>query len=226
MGREMMSKLVVFCDFDGTITNQDNIMAIMKKFAPPEWVPIKDDILGQRISIRDGVAKMFSLLPTESKDEIISFVCEQAIIRDGFSEFVSFTKKHNIPLYIVSGGIDFFIHKLLEPFGGLAGVYCNESDFSKQTIQIDFPHSCDEQCTSQGCGCCKPSIIRTLLDKDAISVVIGDSITDLEAAKLGDVIIARDFLIEKCEELNIPYEPFENFHDVIEIMDAKLGVQL
>ena len=41
------------------------------------------------------------------------------------------------------------------------------------------------QCTSQGCGCCKPSIIRTLLDQDAVSVVIGDSITDLEAAKLG-----------------------------------------
>ncbi|MFJ7828118.1 2-hydroxy-3-keto-5-methylthiopentenyl-1-phosphate phosphatase [Psychrobacillus sp. NPDC096623] len=221
-----MSKLVIFCDFDGTITNQDNIMAIMKKFAPPEWIPIKDDILGQRISIRDGVAKMFSLLPIESKDEIISFVRQQAIIRDGFSEFVSFTKKHDIPLYIVSGGIDFFVHNLLEPFGPFAGVYCNESDFSKETIHIEFPYSCDEQCTSQGCGCCKPSIIRTLLHQDAVSVVIGDSITDLEAAKLGDIIIARDFLIEKCEELNIPYEPFENFHDVIEIIEPKLGVEI
>ncbi|MEK4086246.1 2-hydroxy-3-keto-5-methylthiopentenyl-1-phosphate phosphatase [Psychrobacillus sp. FSL K6-1415] len=221
-----MSKLVVFCDFDGTITNQDNIMAIMEKFAPPEWTPIKEDILSQRISIRDGVAKMFSLLPIESKDEIISFVLEQAVIRDGFSEFVSFTKNHNIPLYIVSGGIDFFVHELLEPFRPFAGVYCNVSDFSKDTIHIEFPHSCDEQCTSQGCGCCKPSIIRTLLDQEAMSVVIGDSITDLEAAKLGDIIIARDFLIEKCEELNIPYEPFENFHDVIDIMNARLGVKL
>ena len=26
----------VFCDFDGTITNNDNIMSIMEKFAPPE----------------------------------------------------------------------------------------------------------------------------------------------------------------------------------------------
>jgi len=221
-----MSKLVVFCDFDGTITNQDNIMAIMKKFAPPEWTPIKDDILAQRISIRDGVAKLFSLLPTKSKDEIISFVRKQAIIRDGFKEFVTFTKNHDIPLYIVSGGIDFFVHNLLEPFGPFAGIYCNESNFSKEKIHLEFPHSCDELCMSQGCGCCKPSIIRTLLDQDAVSVVIGDSITDLEAAKLGDIIIARDFLIEKCEELSIPYEPFENFYDVIDIIDAKLGVKL
>lgn len=221
-----MSNLVVFCDFDGTITNQDNIMAIMKEFAPPEWTSIKDDILGQRISIRDGVAKMFTLLPVESKDDIISFVLKQAVIRDGFSEFVSYAKKHNIPLYIVSGGIDFFVHKLLEPFEPFTGVYCNTSQFSEDTIHIEFPYSCDDQCTSQGCGCCKPSIIRTLLDLDAVSVVIGDSITDLEAAKLGNVVIARDFLIEKCDELNIPYEPFENFHDVIKIIDAKLGVEI
>ena len=61
---------------------------------------------------------------------------------------------------------------------------------------------------------------------DALSVVIGDSITDLEAAKLADIVIARDFLIEKCEELHIPYEPFESFHDVINIIDAKLGVEI
>ncbi|MGB2992381.1 MAG: 2-hydroxy-3-keto-5-methylthiopentenyl-1-phosphate phosphatase, partial [Paenisporosarcina sp.] len=45
-----MSQPVIFCDFDGTITIKDNIMAIMKKFAPPEWEPIKDQILGQQIS--------------------------------------------------------------------------------------------------------------------------------------------------------------------------------
>lgn len=31
----------VFCDFDGTITNNDNIMSIMEKFAPPEAEEIK-----------------------------------------------------------------------------------------------------------------------------------------------------------------------------------------
>lgn len=31
----MSKKLVLFCDFDGTITEKDNIVAIVKKFAPP-----------------------------------------------------------------------------------------------------------------------------------------------------------------------------------------------
>ncbi|KQL34672.1 MULTISPECIES: 2-hydroxy-3-keto-5-methylthiopentenyl-1-phosphate phosphatase [Bacillaceae] len=220
-----MSKLVIYCDFDGTITNQDNIISIMKKFAPPAYLPIKENILGQKQSIREGVAQMFSLLPVSIKDQIISYLLDQAEIREGFADFVSYTRKHDIPLYIVSGGIDFFVHPMLEKFGPFSGVYCNEADFSGERIQINFPHVCDDLCTSKGCGCCKPSIIRKLQEKDSLSVVIGDSITDLEAAKLADVVIARDFLIEKCKELNIPYEPFENFRDVMTIIETRLGVQ-
>nr|WP_316047425.1 haloacid dehalogenase-like hydrolase [Planococcus glaciei] len=62
---------------------------------------------------------MFSLLPSTKKDDIIRYVLEQAEIRDGFAEFVAYAKEQNIPLYIVSGGIDFFVLPLLEPFGPL-----------------------------------------------------------------------------------------------------------
>lgn len=221
----IMKQPIIFCDFDGTITTNDNLIAIMKHFNPPGWEPIKDEILAQTISIREGVKKMFSLLPSSKKDEVIAYVLEQAEIRDGFADFVAYTREHNIPLYIVSGGIDFFVYPLLEPFGPFAGIYCNEADFSEDAIQINFPYGCDEQCESQGCGCCKPSIIRKLLADGGTSIVIGDSITDLQAAKYADLVIARDFLIEKCEELKIPYESFETFADVTEIIDAKLGVR-
>ena len=225
MGACIMKNPVIFCDFDGTITNQDNIIAIMKKFDPPGWLPIKEEILSQTISIREGVAKMFSLLPVSAKNEIISYVLEQAEIREGFADFVAYTKDRGIPLYIVSGGIDFFVYPLLEPFGPFSGIYCNKADFSGENIHIQFPHGCDELCSSQGCGCCKPSIIRELLQEGSTSIVIGDSITDLEAAKQADLVIARDFLIEKCEELSIPYEPFQDFKDVTDIIDARLGVR-
>ena len=220
-----MKQPVIFCDFDGTVTDADNIIAIMKKFAPPEWIPMKDAILDQQLSIKEGVANMFSLLPVSAREEITSFVLEQARIREGFSEFVQYTRSKNIPLYIVSGGIDFFVNPLLEPYGPFAAIYCNEAEFSGENIKILFPHACDDQCTNtDGCGCCKPSIMRTLLAENQTSIVIGDSITDLQAAKQANLVIARDFLIEKCEELQLPYEPFENFLDVIQILEARLGV--
>lgn len=58
---------VLFCDFDGTITTKDNIMAIMAAFAPPEWEEIKNDILAQKRSIRSGVGDMFHLIPSSKK---------------------------------------------------------------------------------------------------------------------------------------------------------------
>lgn len=225
MGATKMNNIAIYCDFDGTITNQDNIISIMKKFAPPEYLPIKDNILGQKQSIREGVAEMFALLPSSLKNDIISYLLDHAQIREGFADFVTYTRTNHIPLYIVSGGIDFFVHPMLEEFGPFTGIYCNEADFTGDTIQIEYPHGCDDLCSNQSCGCCKPSIIRKLQDKETLSIVIGDSITDLEAAKLADVVIARDFLIEKCEELEIPYEPFENFRDVIKIIETRLGVQ-
>ncbi|MFC6038855.1 2-hydroxy-3-keto-5-methylthiopentenyl-1-phosphate phosphatase [Paenisporosarcina macmurdoensis] len=212
-----MSQPVIFCDFDGTITTKDNIMAIMKKFAPPEWEPIKDQILGQQISIQQGVTQLFNLLSTDQKDEITQFVLDQAQIREGFEDFVAYTKSQQIPLFIVSGGIDFFVKPLLKDYMSEDHIYCNVADFSGDMISIEWPHTCDELC-SNGCGCCKPSIIRKLSEDNTYKIVIGDSITDLQAAKLADQVIARDFLSEKCVELDIAFESFETFYDVIHIL--------
>ncbi|WP_019413462.1 2-hydroxy-3-keto-5-methylthiopentenyl-1-phosphate phosphatase [Paenisporosarcina sp. TG20] len=212
-----MKKPVIFCDFDGTITSKDNIMAIMKEFAPPEWEQIKDQILGQHISIQQGVTQLFNLLSTKQTKQITQFVLDQAQIREGFKDFVAYTKTQNIPLFIVSGGIDFFVKPLLKDTITEDHIYCNIADFSGDTISIIWPHTCDELC-SNNCGCCKPSIIRKLSDDNTFKIVIGDSITDLQAATLADKVIARDFLIEKCQELDIPYEPFETFTDVIDIL--------
>ncbi|KOO50490.1 2-hydroxy-3-keto-5-methylthiopentenyl-1-phosphate phosphatase [Priestia koreensis] len=220
-----MRNLILFCDFDGTITNTDNIIAIMKQFAPPEWNAIKDDVLAQRVSVQEGVGKMFSLLPSSLKNEIIEFLLKKAEIREGFQEFVAFAREKGLPLYIISGGIDFFVEPLLDGLVEPSSIYCNGSDFSGERIRITWPHDCDEHCDN-GCGCCKPSLLRDLAHGDDFKVVIGDSITDLQAAKLADAVIARDFLIEKCEELSIPYRPFSTFHDVKNHVQELLEVRV
>ncbi|AXH98250.1 2-hydroxy-3-keto-5-methylthiopentenyl-1-phosphate phosphatase [Sporosarcina sp. PTS2304] len=217
-----MSNVVIFCDFDGTITKKDNIISIMKQFALPGWKEITNDILSQKISIQSGVQKLFSLVPSKLKEEIIEFVLQDAEIREGFKDFVHFTREQNIPLYIVSGGIDFFVYPVLDSFGPFDHIYCNEATFDEERITIHYPHACDELCTSQGCGCCKPSIMRKLSDENQTRIVIGDSVTDFEAAKLADVVIARDFLAETCDTLDIPYSSFETFTDCIEIVKARL----
>ncbi|WP_227394704.1 2-hydroxy-3-keto-5-methylthiopentenyl-1-phosphate phosphatase [Jeotgalibacillus aurantiacus] len=218
-----MSKMI-FCDFDGTITKSDNIISIMRHFNPPGWEPIKDQILSREITIREGVGNMFAMLPSSLKEDIIQYVVETAEIRDGFGEFVAYTRKENVPLNIVSGGIDFFVKPMLAPFQLDDQLYCNDSDFSDDTIRITWPHTCDSQC-SNDCGCCKPSIIRRLAGDDVQKIVIGDSVTDLEAAKLADLVfVCGEYLEEKCRELNLPYQRFEDFNEIIQYLEQQQEV--
>lgn len=210
-----MDPIVIYCDFDGTVTEKDNIISMMKNYALDGWESIKEQVLSQSISIREGVGKLFSTLPSNLKGELTKFALENARIRSGFSEFVKFAKNKEIPLYIVSGGIDFFVRPILESYGPFADIYCNEADFSNNHIKINWPHLCDDQC-SNDCGCCKTSIIRNHKNTNSFNIVIGDSVTDLEAAKQADFVLARDLLLEKCREWDIAHQSFETFYDCIE----------
>jgi 2-hydroxy-3-keto-5-methylthiopentenyl-1-phosphate phosphatase len=213
-----LKKMIIFCDFDGTITENDNIIKIMNYYNPPGWETIKDDILAGIISIRKGVGRLFGLLPASYREEITNYAIRQATIRPGFDQFIQYCQEHNIRLLITSGGIDFFVHPILSRYSvPKQNIYCNSSDFSGKQIQILWPYSCDSLC-SMDCGMCKPSILRSHSSIDNIKVVIGDSITDLEAAKMADLVIARDYLLLKCQEHSLPYKNFVTFYDVIEIL--------
>lgn len=214
----MSKKLVLFCDFDGTITEKDNIVAIMKKFAPPEYKELTEQVLTQKISVQEGVGKLFQLLPSSLRQEIVDYIVGVAQIRPGFAEFVRFCREEGIELLITSGGIDFFVYPILAPFD-LNGVpiYCNGSDFTGDRITITWPYACDDHCHN-GCGMCKTTIIRRYDPEQYFRVVIGDSITDLAGAKIADYVIARSLLAEKSQELALPHRTFATFHDVIDVL--------
>ena len=206
----------ILCDFDGTVTEHDNIIALMKEFAPPAaFEPLKKGVLDQSLSIQSGVGQMFRLLPSDRKQDYIDFLEQRAVIRPGFKTLLSFAKSNGIDFAIVSGGIDFFVQPILQELLTDEAIYCNGSDFSGETVRIEWPHTCDAACNNQ-CGCCKTSITRKLKQDGDIIVAIGDSVTDFELAKQADHVYARDYLITLCEQHGIAYTPFETFYDIVD----------
>ncbi|QHW34418.1 2-hydroxy-3-keto-5-methylthiopentenyl-1-phosphate phosphatase [Paenibacillus rhizovicinus] len=207
---------VIFCDFDGTITENDNIVAIIRHFNPPGWEAIVNSVVNQTKSIKQGVGEMFRLLPSSMKREVVDFSISNARIRAGFTDLLDYCKDNDIQFYVTSGGIDFFVYPLLAPFGIPEDhIYCNGSDFSGERIQITWPHPCEGQCTTD-CGMCKKTIINRFPADRYERILIGDSVTDFEGAKLVDVVFSRSHLTLKCAELGLPYHEYETFHDVIE----------
>jgi 2-hydroxy-3-keto-5-methylthiopentenyl-1-phosphate phosphatase len=216
-----MNKYIVFSDFDGTITTEDTICKIMTQFAPNHWKKIWDDIFNKKITISEGVSKLFSLIPSSKKDEIIQFVLNNVQIREGFKEFLLFLKNKNIPFIVISGGLDFYIYPLLAPYKDLIyKIYCNKADFSGKYIKIKFIYDCDPLCDDNDCGMCKISVIRNY---KGTKIYIGDSITDINAAKLSDIIFARGLFAKSLRKNNIPYFSYENFYQIKEKMEDILS---
>ncbi|MEW4370240.1 2-hydroxy-3-keto-5-methylthiopentenyl-1-phosphate phosphatase [Paenibacillus kandeliae] len=214
---------VIFCDFDGTITNSDNIVSIMKHFSPPGYKEIMDGVVNQQRSIRDGVGAMFGLMPSSQKKDIIDYVLQHAGIREGYSDFLEFVRAQHIPYYVTSGGIDFFLKPLLEPFDIPEDhIFCNSADFSEETITILWPHQCDEHCDND-CGMCKTTVMRGFSSEKYERILIGDSLTDFEGAKIADLVYSRSVLTDKCRELGVPHVPFETFHDIIDDLRQRTG---
>ena len=219
----MKSKIVVFSDFDGTITEKDVILMIMEEFAPPEWLEIKDKILHKRsITLKDGVEKLFNLINSESKDKLITYVTKNVKIRTGFKDFLDFCNFNKMVFKVVSGGLNFFIEPLLESHKDSLEIICNDADFNSERIKINYKYL-PKNCNLCGnCGCCKIEIIEQYPKEKYKRVLIGDSLTDLAASKVVDLVYARSHLIEYLRQENISYIPFENFYDIKAHMEKTL----
>ncbi len=214
-------KTVIFCDFDGTITITDNIVAIMNQFKPAGYEAIVEDTIKQRLTLKVGVGAMFALIPSSQKEELTSFVLNTAGIREGFQDFLYYLEAENIEFNVTSGGMDFFIHPMLKPFGIPAGhIYCNGADFTGEQMEITWPNPCLPPCKS-GCGMCKTTVMRMFPEESYFRILIGDSLTDFEGAKIADLVYSRSHLTTKCEELGVDHVPYETFHDIVKDMQLK-----
>lgn len=208
---------VIFCDFDGTITENDNIIAIMKHFNPPGWDSIVQQILDKTISIQEGVGRLFALMPSSQKSDIMNYAINNARIRQGFDRLLAFCREQNIEFLVTSGGIDFFVYPLLAPFNlNEQQIFCNSSDFTGEHLQIGWPHPCDEACENGACGMCKTKIIRSYPNDRYYRILIGDSITDFAGSKLVDTVFARSHLALELDKLGKPYFAYEDFDRVID----------
>lgn len=207
---------VIFCDFDGTITVNDNIVAIMKHFQPTGWDTLVNQVINREITVQEGVGRMFSLLPSSRKEEVVQYALDNIRIRPGFQELLDYCKEQDIKFLVTSGGIDFFVYPTLQPFGiRQEDIFCNRGDFQGEQVLIEWPHPCDEECEN-GCGMCKTTIIRSYPRDEYLRILIGDSITDFAGAQLADVVFARSHLLDRCEELKMPHHPYDDFHQLLD----------
>lgn len=209
----MGNQRIIFCDFDGTITKEDTVNKFLKLYADSTWLDIEDLWLKGDIGSKECLVRQFELVDNISEEKIQNFV-NSIQIDDYFIDFYKNIRSKNIPLYIVSDGVEYFIKAILAKYGiNDLTVFSNSIafDYEKGKIVSEFPnysHSCKKQS-----GLCKCSVVKKY-GQSAQIIYIGDGASDICVSDKADLLFAKKTLAAYCDENNISYIKFENFKDI------------
>jgi 2-hydroxy-3-keto-5-methylthiopentenyl-1-phosphate phosphatase len=197
-------------DFDGTVTEEDLLDTIASTFGDPEvYREVDHGLDAGRLTLREVITREFEPV-REPLEEVVRWELENVRIRPGFREFVELAQERGWRVVIVSSGFHELIEPILEREGVDVELHANRVDPRPEGWRVlwQYGASCDV------CGeSCKRSIVREFAGEDEI-VYIGDGYSDRCAAEGADRVFATKGLARYLSERGVPYEHFDDFHDV------------
>ncbi len=207
----------VFCDFDGTITTRDATDFVLERLAPPEWLEIEAQWQKGLIGSAECMRSQVALIKATRQE--LNQTLDEVQIDEGFLDFVLLCRQSNIPLTIISDGIDHFIRYILTRYRlGDIPVIANRLTISPENeYQLNSPWSSDK-CTS-GAGVCK---CRFVSEEKSQRLYVGDGRSDFCVSNKPEFVFAKGNLASYCKKNSIPYTPYQSFFDVTEGLKSLL----
>ena len=211
------NNLIIFSDFDGTIATRDVGNRLFHHFSHGKSEEPVQRWRDDRIDSQQCLQEEADLIDDLTEAELFAFV-DGFEIDPGFPAFVEYTRRQNLPLFILSDGLDIYINHLLQKYDlfGLP-VLANQAWLDNGRLNISWPyhrHSCGS------CGNCKGYHIRRLKQAGQTAVYIGDGKSDLCALPEADFVFAKGFLAEYCRNENIEFLPFDDFIGITDMLKA------
>ncbi|KAL2019849.1 hypothetical protein VTK56DRAFT_9111 [Thermocarpiscus australiensis] len=107
-------KYIFFTDFDGTITQQDSndFMTDNLGFGAALRKKGNEDVLYGRRDFRDAFRDMLDSVATPF-DQCIDILRRNITLDPGFKEFYEWARENNVPIVVLSGGMEPIIRALL-----------------------------------------------------------------------------------------------------------------
>lgn len=212
--------VIIFCDFDGTITQRDLGDEVFRQYIP--LAPLQRRLLNRELHIADYWQILCEALPASVTAETIRDFALTEPADPYFQPFAAFCREQNIPLYVVSDGFDTYITPILEREGASdIPRFTNKLLFGDGTPQPVFPRA------SESCRCfsasCKRNALLSVSATDSLIIFVGDGYSDFCAAEHADIVFAKGALASYCTKNRIPHHPFHTFFDVLRIVKKLLA---
>ncbi len=201
--------MIVFVDFDGTITDVDTFDALVRDAVGDDiWDAIDAELMAGHLTLRDVLALQASHI-SKSHAEALAFVEATATIDPAFAPFVQTAAAHDAEVRVVSSGVAPIIRASLARAGVDVPVFANEVDFAPTGWTLDF---IDDSANGHD----KAAAVRRAREAGLQTVYVGDGVSDFAAAHEAHRCFAKAgrALETYCREQGIACTAFRSFREI------------
>jgi 2-hydroxy-3-keto-5-methylthiopentenyl-1-phosphate phosphatase len=208
------NKILVQCDFDGTVTTADVSFMLLDAFAKGDWRVLDEEYDAGKITVGQFNERAFALVRA-GKQEMLDYLKGKVVIRHGFRSFVQLCQKKEFRLVIVSNGLDFYIRQILTDIG-LENLefHASETRFQANRLKVRYvgPDGKDVDVEF------KDKYVSHFTRDGYQVVYIGNGTSDLSAAKGAHHVFATESLLKHCRSTGLTCVPFTSFHEISEVI--------
>lgn len=202
----------MWLDFDGTLTRTDLLDELISRYSRNDsWKIVEERWRAGLIGSRQCLEEEFALLdltPGELAHEL-----GRVQLDEGAADLLALIRERNVPVAILSDGIDEFIKGILRANGvPVPVVRANAATHDGRSLSLRCPHHSVE-CSSRSAHC-KCASARALAEPMRESIYVGDGRSDLCAARHAEVVFAKGALARALSAEGVAFRPFQTLHDV------------
>ncbi len=210
-----VSKTLVQCDFDGTITEEDVSFILLDAFADGDWRQLHREYEESNISVGRFNTDAFAMVKAD-RESLLKVATSTVRIRPGFHELVACCRRQGFRLVIVSNGLDFYIEEILRDIGeGDIEIFAAQTRFHPGGLKVQYigpdGSSLDDAF--------KEAYVNLFLGEGYRIIYVGNGTSDLSPARQCHYIFATGNLLAHCKQANLSCTPFTDFNEVVRVLE-------
>ncbi|WP_202115416.1 MtnX-like HAD-IB family phosphatase [Gilliamella sp. Pas-s25] len=206
---------IILCDFDGTISIKDVTDTLLSHFGQDGCDELEELWVNGKIGSQECMSKQIALMDA-SLDEL-NDVLSQIEIDPDFKSFIQYTEQNNIPVHVVSDGLDYAIEFILKRHSiKHLPIFANKLLHNNaRSWRLEFPYA-NKDCIKKS-GNCKCNHVKKQQYFPQI-LYVGDGSSDYCVSHNVDFVFAKDKLIHYCEKHKIEHCAIKSFANVTQAL--------
>src|SRR5438094_9374529 len=104
MNDDLWTRPIVFCDFDGTVTQIDVTDEILTRLADPAWRDVEQEWVRGEIGSRACLERQMALVRASARE--LNALIDAIPVDPGFADLCRFVEDRARPLSAASDGVD------------------------------------------------------------------------------------------------------------------------